>query len=85
MYPRAACLPYAIFVVWRDAAKQQMVAYPLHPQALQLNVRRAVMTTVFYVERPVEDSMVEVALQYNDLFIRSFFAYMRRHAYIISV
>lgn len=46
MYPRAACLPYAISVVWRDAAKQRMVAYPLHPQALQLNVRRAVMTTV---------------------------------------
>lgn len=71
-----AYLTKSIYVSVRDERTLERAAFyfegGIQSYVRHLNIGKDVLTdNVFYVERQVEDSMVEVAIQYNDSFVET--------------
>jgi DNA gyrase subunit B len=71
-----AYLTKGIYVAVRDDRTNQREAFyfegGIQSYVKQLNIGKDVISdNIFYVERQVEDSMVEVAVQYNDTFVET--------------
>ncbi len=71
-----AYLTKGIYVLVRDERTKQREAFyfegGIQSYVKQLNIGKDVISdNIFYVERQVEDSMVEVAVQYNDTFVET--------------
>lgn len=71
-----AYLTKGVYVSVRDERTNERAAFyfegGIQSYVKHLNVGKDVVTdTIFYVEKQVEDSMVEVAVQYNDTFIET--------------
>jgi DNA gyrase subunit B len=71
-----AYLTKGIYVSVRDERTKDRAAFyfegGIQSYVKHLNIGKDVVTdSVFYVERQVEDSMVEVAIQYNDTFVET--------------
>lgn len=71
-----AYLTKGIYVAVRDERTKDRAAFyfegGIQSYVKHLNIGKDVVTdSVFYVERQVEDSMVEVAIQYNDTFVET--------------
>lgn len=71
-----AYLTKGIYVAVRDDRTKQRQAFyfegGIQSYVKQLNIGKDVISdNIFYVERQVEDSMVEVAVQYNDTFVET--------------
>jgi len=69
-----AYLTKGIYVAVRDERSKERTAFyfegGIQSYVKHLNIGKDVISdSVFYVERQVEDSMVEVAVQYNDTFV----------------
>ncbi|MET0980433.1 MAG: DNA topoisomerase (ATP-hydrolyzing) subunit B [Candidatus Saccharimonadales bacterium] len=71
-----AYLTKGIYVAVRDERTKERAAFyfegGIQSYVKHLNIGKDVVSdSVFYVERQVEDSMVEVAIQYNDTFVET--------------
>ena len=71
-----AYLTKGIYVAVRDERTLEREAFyfegGIQSYVKQLNIGKDVISdTIFYVERQVEDSMIEVAVQYNDTFVET--------------
>jgi DNA gyrase subunit B len=71
-----AYLTKGIYVAVRDERTKKRAAFyfegGIQSYVKHLNIGKDVVSdSVFYVERQVEDSMVEVAIQYNDTFVET--------------
>ncbi len=71
-----AYLTKGIYVSVRDERTKERAAFyfegGIQSYVKHLNIGKDVLSdSVFYVERQVEDSMVEVAIQYNDTFVET--------------
>lgn len=71
-----AYLTKGIYVAVRDERSKERAAFyfegGIQSYVKHLNIGKDVVAdSVFYVERQVEDSMVEVAVQYNDTFVET--------------
>lgn len=71
-----AYLTKGIYVLVRDERTKEREAFyfegGIQSYVKQLNIGKDVISdNIFYVERQVEDSMVEVAVQYNDTFVET--------------
>jgi DNA gyrase subunit B len=71
-----AYLTKGIYVAVRDERTKERAAFyfegGIQSYVKHLNIGKDVVTdSVFYVERQVEDSMVEVAVQYNETFVET--------------
>lgn len=71
-----AYLTKGIYVAVRDDRTKERAAFyfegGIQSYVKHLNIGKDVVSdSVFYVERQVEDSMVEVAIQYNDTFVET--------------
>lgn len=71
-----AYLTKGIYVAVRDERSKERAAFyfegGIQSYVKHLNIGKDVVTdSVFYVERQVEDSMVEVAIQYNETFVET--------------
>jgi DNA gyrase subunit B len=71
-----AYLTKGIYVAVRDERTKERAAFyfegGIQSYVKHLNIGKDVVSdSVFYVERQVEDSMVEVAVQYNDTFVET--------------
>ena len=71
-----AYLTKGVYVAVRDERSSERAAFyfegGIQSYVKHLNIGKDVVTdTIFYVEKQVEDSMVEVAVQYNDTFIET--------------
>lgn len=71
-----AYLTKGIYVAVRDERTNERAAFyfegGIQSYVKQLNIGKDVISdNIFYVERQVEDSMVEVAVQYNDTFVET--------------
>jgi DNA gyrase subunit B len=69
-----AYLTKGVFVAVRDERSKQRIAFyfegGIQSYVKHLNIGKDVVSDdVFYVEKQVEDSMVEVAIQYNETFV----------------
>lgn len=71
-----AYLTKGVFVSVRDERSKQRASFyfegGIQSYVKHLNIGKEVLTdNVFYVERQIEDSVVEIAVQYNDSFIET--------------
>jgi DNA gyrase subunit B len=71
-----AYLTKGIYVAVRDERTKERAAFyfegGIQSYVKHLNIGKDVVTdSIFYVERQIEDSMIEVAVQYNDTFVET--------------
>jgi DNA gyrase subunit B len=71
-----AYLTKGVFIAVRDERTKERAAFyfegGIQSYVKHLNIGKDILSdSIFYVERQVEDSMIEVAIQYNDTFVET--------------